>query len=194
MALAEQIQKDLIRAMKAKDPARVGVLRMISAALKNKQIEKKAALSNEEVLQVLKTQQKQRGESIDQFEKGGRPELAEKERQEKLVIESYLPEPVLGRRRGKRDCGRDSGSRRRRTEEHGSGHERVDEPLASHWQNSGWQDGELSGQDQASGARRERDGGVEIATPRPRPRARSGVDIRGLANQHRQTPLSTSDP
>ena len=94
MALAEQIQKDLIRAMKAKDPARVGVLRMISAALKNKQIEKKAALSNEEVLQVLKTQQKQRGESIDQFEKGGRPELAEKERQEKLVIESYLPEPV----------------------------------------------------------------------------------------------------
>ncbi len=94
MALAEQIQKDLIQAMKAKDPARVGVLRMISAALKNKQIEKKAALSNEEVLQVLKTQQKQRGESIDQFEKGGRPELAEKERQEKLVIESYLPEPV----------------------------------------------------------------------------------------------------
>ncbi len=94
MALAEQIQKDLIQAMKAKDGARVGVLRMISAALKNKQIEKKAALSDEEAVQVLKTQQKQRGESIDQFEKGGRSELAEKERHEKLVIESYLPEPV----------------------------------------------------------------------------------------------------
>ena len=94
MALAEQIQKDLIQAMKAKDAARVGVLRMMSAALKNKQIEKKAALTDEEVLQVLKTQQKQRAESIDQFEKGGRSELAEKERQEKLVIESYLPEPV----------------------------------------------------------------------------------------------------
>ena len=94
MALAEQIQKDLIQAMKAKDAARVGVLRMIAAALKNKQIEKKAALSDEEVVQVLKTQQKQRAESIDQFEKGGRSELAEKERQEKLVVESYLPEPV----------------------------------------------------------------------------------------------------
>ena len=94
MALAEQIQKDLIQAMKAKDAARVGVLRMISAALKNKEIETKAALSDEEVAQVLKTQQKQRAESIDQFEKGGRSELADKERQEKLVIESYLPEPV----------------------------------------------------------------------------------------------------
>ncbi len=94
MALAEQIQKDLIQAMKAKDPARVGVLRMIAAALKNKQIEKKAALSDDEVVQVLKTQQKQRAESVDQFEKGGRSELAEKERQEKLVVESYLPEPV----------------------------------------------------------------------------------------------------
>jgi hypothetical protein len=67
---------------------------MISAALKNKQIEKKAALSDEDVIQVLKTQQKQRAESIEQFEKGGRPELAAKERQEKLVVESYLPEAV----------------------------------------------------------------------------------------------------
>jgi uncharacterized protein YqeY len=94
MALAEQIQKDLVQAMKDKDAPRVSVLRMISAALKNKQIEKKAALSDEDVIQVLKTQQKQRAESIEQFEKGGRPELAAKERQEKLVVESYLPEAV----------------------------------------------------------------------------------------------------
>lgn len=94
MALAERIQKDLVQAMKAKDAARVGVLRMISAALKNKQIEKKAPLSDEEVVQVLKSQQKQRAESIEQFEKGGRSELAEKERQEKLMVESYLPEPI----------------------------------------------------------------------------------------------------
>ncbi len=94
MALAEQIQRDLVQAMKAKDAARMGVLRMVLAALKNKQIEKRAPLSDEEVVQVLKSQQKQRSESIDQFEKGGRSELADKERQEKLVIESYLPEPV----------------------------------------------------------------------------------------------------
>ena len=94
MALSERIQKDLLHAMKAKDAARVGALRMISAALQNKQIEKKAPLSDEEVVQVLKSQQKQRAESIEQFEKGGRPELAEKERREKLVIESYMPEPI----------------------------------------------------------------------------------------------------
>jgi uncharacterized protein YqeY len=94
MALAEKIQKDLVQAMKDKDAARVSVLRMISAALKNKQIEKRAALSDEDVVQVLKTQQKQRAESIEQFEKGGRPELVAKERQEKLVVESYLPSPT----------------------------------------------------------------------------------------------------
>lgn len=94
MNLSEQIQRDLVQAMKAKDAPRVGVLRMITAALKNKQIEKKAALSDEDVIQVLKTQQKQRAESIAQFEKGGRSELVEKESQEKRVIESYLPEPV----------------------------------------------------------------------------------------------------
>ncbi|MGH9463700.1 MAG: GatB/YqeY domain-containing protein [Vicinamibacteria bacterium] len=94
MALAEKIQKDLVQAMKDKAAARVSVLRMIAAALKNKQIEKRAALSDEDVVQVLKTQQKQRAESIEQFEKGGRPDLAAKERQEKLVVESYLPEAV----------------------------------------------------------------------------------------------------
>lgn len=94
MTLTEQIQKDMVQAMKAKDAARVSVLRMISAALKNKQIEKKGALSEEDVIQVLKTQQKQRSEAIEQFDKGGRSDLAEKERQEKRVIESYLPEPV----------------------------------------------------------------------------------------------------
>ena len=94
MALTEQIQKDLVQAMKARDAGRVAVLRMISAALKNKQIEKKGALTDEDVIQVLKTQQKQRAESIEQFEKGGRPELAAKEREEKKLVESYLPEAI----------------------------------------------------------------------------------------------------
>ena len=94
MDLAEQIQKDMVQAMKAKERARVSVLRMMRAALKNKEIEKRAALSEEDAIQVLKTQLKQCTESIEQFEKGGRVDLAEKERQEKVWIESYLPEPV----------------------------------------------------------------------------------------------------
>lgn len=94
MDLAEQIQKDMVQAMKAKERARVSVLRMMRAALKNKEIEKKAALSEEDAIQVLKTQLKQCTEAIEQFEKGGRADLAEKERQEKVWIESYLPEPV----------------------------------------------------------------------------------------------------
>ena len=94
MDLAEQIQKDMVQAMKAKERARVSVLRMMRAALKNKEIEKKAALSEEDAIQVLKTQLKQCTEAIEQFEKGGRVDLAERERQEKVWIESYLPEPV----------------------------------------------------------------------------------------------------
>ncbi len=94
MDLAEQIQKDMVQAMKAKERARVSVLRMMRAALKNKEIEKRAALSEEDAIQVLKTQLKQCTKSIEQFEKGGRVDLAEKERQEKVWIESYLPEPV----------------------------------------------------------------------------------------------------
>jgi len=93
-ALPERIRKDLIEAMKAKETLRVGTLRMMTAALKNKEIEKRAPLSDEEAVQVLKTQLKQRAESIEQFERGGRSDLVEKERQEKIWIESYLPEPL----------------------------------------------------------------------------------------------------
>ena len=93
-ALPERIRKDLIQAMKAKETLRVGTLRMMTAALKNKEIEKRAPLSDEEAVQVLKTQLKQRAESIEQFERGGRTDLVEKERQEKIWIESYLPEPL----------------------------------------------------------------------------------------------------
>jgi len=93
-ALPERIRKDLIQAMKAKERLRVGTLRMMTAALKNKEIEKRAPLSDEEAVQVLKTQLKQRAEAIEQFERGGRSDLVEKERQEKIWIESYLPEPL----------------------------------------------------------------------------------------------------
>ena len=94
MSLAEQVRKDLIQSMKNKDALRTSVLRLIKTALKNREIEKGGELSEPEVLQVLRTQLKQRIEAIQQFEAGGRPELAAKERQEKALIESYLPEPI----------------------------------------------------------------------------------------------------
>jgi uncharacterized protein YqeY len=94
MSLGERIQKDLIQSMKRRDAARTGVLRMIKAALQYREIDKKAPLSEPETHQVLKTLLKQRNEAIEQYEAGGRPELADKERWEIEVIEAYLPEPV----------------------------------------------------------------------------------------------------
>ncbi len=94
MSLEERITEDLLKSMKNRDAPRTSVLRMVKAALKNREIEKRGALSEEETIAVLKTQLKQRIEAIEHFEAGGRSELADKERGEKVVIESYLPEPI----------------------------------------------------------------------------------------------------
>ena len=91
MSLAEKIQKDLVDAMRAKDELRLSVLRGIKAAMKHKEVEKIRALDEPESLQILQTLVKQRKESIDQFTKGNRPELAAKETKELAIIESYLP-------------------------------------------------------------------------------------------------------
>lgn len=91
MALAEQIQKDLIEAMKARDETRAGVLRMAKTALKLKEVEKTRPLEDAESLQVLQSMVKQRRESIDQFRKGGREDLAGKEEREIVILETYLP-------------------------------------------------------------------------------------------------------
>jgi uncharacterized protein YqeY len=91
MSLIERIQKDLTDAMKAKDELRLSVLRMVKSALKNKEVEKIRALEEGESLQVLQTLVKQRRESIEQFAKGGRQDLVDKEKKELLIIESYLP-------------------------------------------------------------------------------------------------------
>jgi uncharacterized protein YqeY len=91
MSLAERIQKDLVDAMRAKEELRLSVLRGIKAAIKHKEVEKIRALDEPECVQVLQTLVKQRKESIDQFTKGNRPELAEKETKELAIIESYLP-------------------------------------------------------------------------------------------------------
>ena len=91
MPLIEQIQKDIVTAMKAKDENRLSCLRMIKSALQLKGVEKMAPLDDKESQQVLSTLIKQRKESIEQFTKGGRQEMADKEAAEIKVIEAYLP-------------------------------------------------------------------------------------------------------
>jgi uncharacterized protein YqeY len=91
MALIERIQKDLTEAMMSKDELRLSVLRMIKSALKYKEIEKVRPLEDGESLQVLHTLVKQRRESVDQFAKGGRQDLVEKETKEIAILEAYLP-------------------------------------------------------------------------------------------------------
>jgi uncharacterized protein len=91
MSMIEQIQKDITVAMKSRDERRLSTLRMVKTALKNREIEKMAALDDKESQQVLSTLIKQRKESVEQFLKGGRKEMADKESAEIVLIESYLP-------------------------------------------------------------------------------------------------------
>ena len=91
MPLVDQIQKDIVSAMKSRDEARLSTLRMMKTALMNKKIEKMADLDDKESQQVLSTLIKQRKDSIEQFTKGGRQEMADKEAAEIAVIEAYLP-------------------------------------------------------------------------------------------------------
>jgi uncharacterized protein YqeY len=91
MTLAEQIQTDIVVAMKARDDFKLSVLRMVKSAIQLKEVEKLRKLDEPESIQLLQTILKQRKESIDQFTKGNRPELAEKESREAALIEQYLP-------------------------------------------------------------------------------------------------------
>lgn len=94
MSLLMRLDDDLKKAMKASDSLRVSVLRMVKASVKNRQIDKGSPLSDEEILSVMSTLAKQRKESIDQFSRGGREELAEKERQELAVLQAYMPQQL----------------------------------------------------------------------------------------------------
>src|SRR5689334_19890944 len=94
MGIGEQIQKDMIEAMRSRDELKLSTLRMAIAALKNKKVEKRAELDEPEVLQVLTTLIKQRRDSIEQFQKGGRQEMADKEAAEIKIIEHYMPKAM----------------------------------------------------------------------------------------------------
>jgi uncharacterized protein YqeY len=97
MTLQERIDTDLKDAMRAKDATRLGVLRMLKSAVKNSAIEKggaSATLEDNEAIAVIRKQVKQRQDSIESFEKGGRPELAAKEKEELAVLQQYLPQQL----------------------------------------------------------------------------------------------------
>src|SRR2546422_1424776 len=91
MTIQEKIQAQMADAMRNKDQLRISCLRMMKTAVKNKEIEKMKPLDGNEVIAVLNTLVKQRKDSIDQFRKGGREELAQKEEAEIRIIEEYLP-------------------------------------------------------------------------------------------------------
>jgi len=94
MSISEQVQKDMVDAMKARDERRLSTLRMMKTALKNKEIDKRAPLDDKESLQILSTLIKQRKDSIEQFTKGGRQDLADKEAAEITLIETYMPKAL----------------------------------------------------------------------------------------------------
>ena len=97
MTLSQRVDENLKEAMRAKDAGRVGVLRMLKSALKYAAIEKSGAeaeLSDSEAAQVVRKQVKQRQDSIESFEKGGRPELVTKEKEELSILQSYLPQAM----------------------------------------------------------------------------------------------------
>ena len=91
MSLVEQIQKDIVIAMKARDEQRLSTLRMVKSALQLRQVEKMSPLDEKESQAVLSTLIKQRKESVEQFTKGGRQEMADKETAAIGLIESYMP-------------------------------------------------------------------------------------------------------
>jgi uncharacterized protein YqeY len=94
MSLSDRLTEDLKLAMKSRDQLRMDVIRMIKAAVLNKEVELKRDLDDAEMSRVMTTLVKQRRESVEQFEKAQRVELAAKERKEIEIIESYLPQPL----------------------------------------------------------------------------------------------------
>jgi uncharacterized protein YqeY len=92
MSLKDQIINDMTAAMKAQEAARTSTLRMVKAAIMNREKEGGGTVTDEDVLKLLRSQVKQRRDSVEQYQKAGRPELADKEIAEIAVIETYLPQ------------------------------------------------------------------------------------------------------
>ena len=91
MSIVEQVEKDLVAALRAQEALKLSVLRMMKAALMNKKVERGKDVDDTEALAVLRTLAKQRHESVEAFRKGGRDDLAQKEEAEIKIVEAYLP-------------------------------------------------------------------------------------------------------
>jgi uncharacterized protein len=94
MTFVDKVNQDIAEAMRAKDQDRLGPLRMLKAALMNKKVERGKDVTDGEALQIVSTLVKQRKDSVDQFTKAGRQDLADKEQAEIGILETYLPPPV----------------------------------------------------------------------------------------------------
>lgn len=94
MSLSQRLEQDMKLALKNKDKTKLSVIRMLRSAIKNAEIERGRPLEEEEVLDVLARELKQRKESLQEFEKAGRSELAEKAKAEIAVVQAYLPTPL----------------------------------------------------------------------------------------------------
>ena len=94
MSLKERLKEDMKAALKAKDKEKLSVIRMLQALIKNAEIDKRGELTDEEIVSLLMKYAKQRRESIELYEKGGRQDLVEKEKRELQIVESYLPKQM----------------------------------------------------------------------------------------------------
>ena len=94
MSLKARITDDMKDAMRAKDAARLSAIRMLLAAIKQREVDERTTLDDAQVIAVIEKMVKQRRESVAQFEQGGRADLAEKEEREIAVLQGYLPEPL----------------------------------------------------------------------------------------------------
>ena len=94
MPTQEQISKELLNAMKAKDAVRTSTLRMLVSALRNKEIEKRKTLAEADILDVIQAEAKRRRESVEEYTKANRPDLASKEEAEFAVLKAYLPQAL----------------------------------------------------------------------------------------------------
>jgi uncharacterized protein len=92
MSISEKINQDIVTAMKAKDEHRLTTLRMMKSGIRNREIDKRSPVDDQETIQILSTMIKQRKDSVEQFTKGGRQELADKETAEIKIIEGYMPQ------------------------------------------------------------------------------------------------------
>ena len=128
--LRDDINSALKNAMKAGDARRVSTLRLVNAALKNADIEArgqgKGPLGDDEMLGLLQKMIKQRHESVELYDKGGRAELAQQEREEIAIISAYLPKQMSEDEVKAAISDADQGHRRRRHEGHGQGHRRAE--------------------------------------------------------------------